>query len=51
MLILELLLCLTAGTVTAGVIAGFIHLCVKHWYIGMSFLTMATLIAMIIFIR
>lgn len=51
MLILELLLCLIGGAITAGVIAGFVYLCIKHWYIGMSFVTMATLLAMVIFIR
>lgn len=50
-MLLELLLCLLMGAATTGVIAGFVYLCVKHWYIGMSFVTMATLIAMVIFIR
>jgi len=48
---LELLLCLLGGAAISGITAGFLYLCVKHWYIGASFLTMATLLAMVIFIR
>lgn len=48
---LELLLYLLGGAAISGVTAGFIYICIKHWYIGASFVTMATLIAMVIFIR
>lgn len=51
MLILDLLFCILFSVIVTGVVTGFLYLGVKYWYIGASFVTVATLLAMVIFIR